>query len=82
VQFFARSRDDLAAWAPVAPASVTHDGVLWACFPKKSAGLRTDLDRDHGWELLAGAGLRPVTQVAIDETWSALRFRPTERVGR
>ena len=27
-------------------------------------------------------GIRPVTQVSIDATWSALRFRPTAEVGK
>jgi len=37
--------------------------------------------RDVGWDLLAQAGLRAVTQVSIDDVWSVLRFRPIERVG-
>jgi hypothetical protein len=35
-----------------------------------------------GWGLLAEAGLRPVTQVSVDEVWSALRFRPIEQLKR
>jgi hypothetical protein len=30
--------------------------------------------------MLEPTGLRPVTQVAIDEVWSALRFRPIDKV--
>jgi hypothetical protein len=33
-------------------------------------------------EELSDTGMRPVTQIAIDETWSALRFRPYEEVGK
>ena len=33
-------------------------------------------------ELPGETGLRPVTQVSINETWSALRYRPGERVGK
>jgi len=29
---------------------------------------------------MEGTGWRPVSQIAIDEIWSALRFRPTEDV--
>ena len=36
---------------------------------------RTDLTRDRGWEPMAAHDLLAVTQVAVDETWSALRFR-------
>jgi len=47
--------------------------VLWVLYPK--AG-RTDINRDTLWPIVGGYGLRPITQVAVDDTWSALRFRP------
>ena len=42
---------------------------------------KTDLSRQVVWDSLTGTGWEPVTQVAVDETWSALRIRPTEKVG-
>ena len=53
---------------------------LWFAYPKKTGGIKTDLSRDHGWEPLAGKELLPVTQVAIDDTWSALRFRYRDEI--
>jgi hypothetical protein len=47
--------------------------VLWVAYPK---GNRTDLNRDSLWPILGEHGMRPVTQVSIDQVWSALRFRP------
>ena len=47
--------------------------ILWVAYPK---GNRTDINRDSLWPILGELGLRPVTQVAIDQVWSALRFRP------
>ena len=44
--------------------------------------MKTDLNRDKLWKALAEKGIRPVTQVSIDEVWSAIRFRPPEEVGR
>jgi hypothetical protein len=41
----------------------------------KARQLGTDLNRDSLWELLVGDGIRPVRQIAIDDTWFALRFR-------
>jgi hypothetical protein len=46
---------------------------LWVAYPKAN---RTDLNRDTLWPIVAQLGVRPITQVSIDETWSALRFRP------
>jgi hypothetical protein len=67
--------------ADVAPAlarTLPHyaDGrALWFAYPKKTGAIRTDITRDRGWEPLGAHDLLAVTQVAIDGTWSALRFR-------
>ncbi len=47
--------------------------ALWLLYPK---GNRIALNRDSLWRLMADYGVRPITQVAVDEVWSALRFRP------
>ena len=47
--------------------------ILWVAYPK---GNRTDINRDSLWPILSELGLRPVTQVSIDQVWSALRFGP------
>ena len=82
VHLFVANRAELERLGPVALQSVKYDGLLWISYPKQSAKVQTDLNRDVGWDLVSGAGLRPVTQVSIDETWSALRFRPIEKVSR
>jgi hypothetical protein len=81
VQLFVNSIADLEENAPIAINAVKFDGLLWICYPKQTSKIKTDINRDKGWGVTQQAGLRPVTQVAIDETWSALRFRPVERVG-
>ncbi len=47
--------------------------VLWVAYPK---GNRADINRDSLWPIVAEHGMRPITQVAVDAEWSALRFRP------
>ena len=54
-------------------ASLGQLATIWVAYPK---GNRTDINRDSLWPILGEYGLRPNGQVAIDETWSALRFRP------
>ena len=51
-------------------------GVLWLCYPKQSGPSAGELTREVMWDVLPG--WRPVTQVAIDGTWSAMRFRPAD----
>jgi hypothetical protein len=80
VQLFVRDSAELAIFAPVALAAIKRDGVFWISYPKKSSGVASDLTRDQGWAPITAAGLRPVTQIAVDETWSAVRWRPIELV--
>ncbi|HLH05653.1 MAG TPA: hypothetical protein VKW78_00300 [Terriglobales bacterium] len=42
--------------------------------------LDSDLSRDVVAEAMEGMGWRPVSLIAIDEVWSALRFRPLQDV--
>jgi hypothetical protein len=53
-------------------------GILWISYPK-GKGLGTDLNRDVLREAGAKKGLEAVAQVAIDEVWSALRFKVASR---
>ena len=46
--------------------------AFWVAYPKAN---RTDINRDSLWPILAEYGMRPNSQVAIDDVWSALRFR-------
>ena len=72
---FVRNRAELDTGADAAIAAARLDRLAWVAYPK-AGKLGTDLNRDILAGLLAGRGVRPVRQVAIDETWSALRFRP------
>lgn len=57
------------------------DAVLWFCYPKGSSKKYTcDFNRDTGWTALGAHNLEPVRQVAIDEDWSALRFRKVDYI--
>ena len=80
VQVFVRERADVSRAAATAILALKSGGLLWFSYPKKTSGVKTDITRDHGWDDLLSAGLRPVTQIAIDDTWSALRFRPLSEV--
>ncbi len=80
VHLFVKDRAEYQDLAPIALEAVEYDGLLWISYPKKSAKIKSDLSRDILWDMTKGTGIRPVTQISIDETWSALRFRPDEEV--
>lgn len=79
VHAFAHAVADLDELVPEALGAAADDAVVWFSYPKRSSGVPSDLSRDRGWDALTEAGWRPVSQVSVDEVWSALRFR--RRVG-
>jgi hypothetical protein len=82
VHLFVKDSAEMERLGPVAVEAVKRDGLLWVSYPKRSSKVKTDLSRDKGWDILAQAGLRPVTQISVNEVWSALRWRPRELVGK
>jgi hypothetical protein len=82
VQLFVRNNAELENLGGKAVDAVRYDGLLWVSYPKKSSHLSSDISRDAVWKIMEQWNVRPVTQISIDETWSALRFRPSEKVGK
>lgn len=73
---FVRFVNEVEVIAPRALHNLISDGILWFAYPKKSSKkLSSDIDRDHGWEILTDRGLDKVRLVSLDNDWSALRFR-------
>ena len=55
------------------------DAVVWFAYPKGSSKkYKSEINRDSGWKVLGEGGFEPVRMVAIDEDWSAVRFRRVE----
>lgn len=72
---FARSRADVTRIAEGAARRYETGAVFWIAFPKKSGAIKSDLTRDEGWAPLTSQDFLPVSNVALDADWSALRFR-------
>jgi hypothetical protein len=78
---FVTTQTELDAQSKAAAAKVRGDAVLWFAYPKQtSKRYQCEFNRDKGWDVLLNAGFDTVRQVAIDEDWSALRFRRVELV--
>jgi hypothetical protein len=71
---FARSAAELRAEFRQSRGLVVLDGMIWACWPKRTSGVATDLD-DH---VVRGIGLQlrwvDVKVCAVSTTWSGLKF--------
>lgn len=76
---FATKQAEVDAFATLFSERTAGDSVVWIAWPKgTSKRFKCDFNRDAGWQLFGDFGFEPVRSVAIDEDWSALRFR---RVG-
>ncbi len=80
---FAKSKAELDRVSRALIEKARGDASLWLAYPKQSSRLYgCDFNRDQGWVVLEAAGFKPVRQVAIDEDWSALRWRKSAYIKR
>lgn len=77
IQLFLKNKADLTQnFGAVIKPLLRPDTLLWIMYPKKGSALSSDLNMMSDWGELTQYGLRPVASAAVDETWSAMRFRP------
>ncbi len=73
---FCTKQSEVDAVALEASKILRGDGMLWYAYPKGTSKRYTcEFNRDNGWAVVGEQGFEPVRMVAIDEDWSALRFR-------
>ena len=61
--------------------SLESDGHLWLCYPKgTSKKYKSDINRTKAWEVFSPYEFEPVSQVSIDDNWSAMRFRHVDNI--
>lgn len=76
---FVTTQKEVNRLAPAIGKKAKGDAVVWFAYPKgTSKKYKSEINRDKGWAALGNAGFEPVRQVAIDEDWSATRFRRVE----
>ena len=78
---FTPASSDVERMGPACIHNLSDDGKLWMAYPKgKSRKGVTDVNRDRGWNSVEETGFRRVSQVAVDDDWSAVRFRNAKYV--
>ncbi|MDF2699114.1 MAG: hypothetical protein K0Q49_670 [Haloplasmataceae bacterium] len=82
IQVFGISNYEIKESASKVIDYLDDDGLLWLCYPKKTSKKYkgSDCDRDKVASLLAEFNFEPVRQVAIDDDFSALRFRHVSNI--
>jgi hypothetical protein len=76
---FVTRQKEVDTLAKAIATKATGDALVWFAYPKgTSKKYKSELSRDNCWQVLGDRGFEPVRAVAIDEDWSALRFRRVE----
>ena len=76
---FVITQAEVDALAPKIAIRAKGDATVWFAYPKgTSKKYKCDFNRDTGWAALQEAGFDTVRAIAIDEDWTALRFRRNE----
>ena len=76
---FVTHQKDIDRLAKIVAKKAVGDAVVWFAYPKgTSKRYKCDFNMHAGWASLGEAGFEVVRLVAIDEDWSAKRFRRAE----
>jgi hypothetical protein len=74
VHFFTTRRSELERKLPMLREKVADTGTVWVSWPKKSAGLPTNVTEDVIRAVALPLGFVDVKVCAVDETWSGLKL--------
>ena len=76
---FVTKQAEINELVPLLSSKLEGDALVWFCYPKgTSKNYKCDFNRDTGWQIMGDYGLEGVRMVAVDQDWSALRFRRVE----
>lgn len=76
IQIFGTSNREIREAVEKSAGLLAEDALYWLCYPKKSSkAYQSDCSRETVSQIPSDFGYEPVRQVAIDDDWSALRFR-------
>ncbi len=76
---FVTKQAEVDKFAKAIAKKIKGDALVWFAYPKgTSKKYKCEFNRDNGWAVMGELGYEPVRMVAIDEDWSALRFRRVE----
>ncbi len=75
IQVFLRSQAEMEAHLGILRPLLKPDGLFWVSYPKGSSRLPVDINRDTINSYAKTVGLKGVAIIALDGTWSAIRFK-------
>jgi len=75
ILLFAADGGQLDSTLPSVLEKAPKDAIIWIAYPKLTSKLAGDLSRNLIHALAARSGLDTVSQIAIDDDWSAMRVK-------
>ncbi len=75
---FVKDKKEFLDFLKTQLSNIESDSVLWFAYPKGTSKIKTDIHRDILRVTAEEFNITTVTAISIDETWSALRFRPID----
>jgi hypothetical protein len=75
IQVFTTTKAGSEAHFAALKADLKPGGLLWVCYPKGTSKIPSEVNRDILWAAAKPYGFEGVAMVAIDEDWSAMRFK-------
>ena len=85
IVLFSKKESEVAKRFPALAKALVPDGRLWVAYPKKAAGVATDLTFENVQQIGLDAGLVDNKSIAVDDTYSGVQFvyrikdRPSKR---
>ena len=74
IHLFSAKRSELQKKLVTLRKQFADDGTLWVSWPKKSAGVPTDITEDVIRAVALPLGFVDIKVCAVDETWSGLKL--------
>lgn len=72
---FAVNQNQLAGILKDVIPALQEDAKFWIAYPKLTSKIASDLSRDKNWDFVSDYGFEAVRLIALDNLWSAGRFK-------
>ncbi|MCZ6766156.1 MAG: DUF3052 domain-containing protein [bacterium] len=73
IHLFVRGSADLNRRLASCRRKIVSNGMIWVSWPKKTSGVKTDLDGNRVRHSILKSGLVDIKVCAVDETWLGLK---------
>jgi hypothetical protein len=75
IQLFVATQRQLESSLPPLKLLLKPSGYIWVSWHKGGSRIKGEVTRDTIWPFSATIGLQPVSNISVDDDWSALRLK-------